>query len=78
MCTKTYHIIYSLYRFSPTKFDFQFSDFFYDLLRFFKDSAEINKNKKTKPPSETALGGYLAGFGKSGGRITGFVVWGVK
>ena len=39
---------------------------------------EIIKKKKTKPPSKTTLGGYLTGFESSGGRISGFIVWGMK
>jgi hypothetical protein len=39
---------------SPTKLDFPFYDFFCDLLRFFKDSAEINKKEKDKTVFKTA------------------------
>jgi len=31
---------------------------------FFKDSVEINNKEKDKTTLQTALGGYLAGFGK--------------
>jgi len=52
---------------------------FCDLLLFFKDSTKINKKRKRqKPPSKTTRGGYLTGFESSGGRISGFIIWGVK
>ena len=39
---------------SPTKLDFLFLWFFYDLLWLFKDSAEINKKEKDKNAFKTA------------------------
>jgi len=39
---------------------------------------KINKKEKTKPPSKTTLGSYLTGFESLGGRISGFILWGMK
>jgi hypothetical protein len=57
--TKAYHIIYSLYRSTYVeshKIGFSILWFFY-LLWFFKDSAEINKKEKTNPPSKLLITG---------------------
>ena len=67
--TKAYYIIYSLCgstHVESNKIGFTIFGFFCDLLWFFKDSAEINKNEKDKTPSKTIMGGCLASFGKFG------------
>ena len=69
ICTKVYHIIYSIRRSTYVEFKkirFSLLWFFGDLLWFFKDLVKI-KNKikieKLLPPHpQTALGGYLNGF----------------
>jgi len=51
ICTKVYHIIYSLCRSThqeSNKIEFFILCFSYDLLWFFKDLAEINKKEKDK------------------------------
>ena len=67
------------------KIRFSILGFFYDLLWFFKDSAEINKKEKdkttvvvAKPLSKTAWEVIWPVLESSGGRKSGFIVWGVK